>query len=100
MPGLRAREGDVAISISCGLLHGGQCVYDCPIPQVQEWFAVYHLVGIDGLSDVPDACEEPSRYHQNEEASVMPVVHIRDVSRATLDRLKARARRNDRSLQA
>jgi plasmid stability protein len=30
----------------------------------------------------------------------MPVVHIRDVSRATLERLKARARRNDRSLQA
>jgi plasmid stability protein len=41
-----------------------------------------------------------SRYHQNQEASVMPVVHIRDVSRATLERLKARARRNDRSLQA
>jgi plasmid stability protein len=30
----------------------------------------------------------------------MPVVHIRDVPRSTLDRLKARARRNDRSLQA
>ena len=30
----------------------------------------------------------------------MPVVHIRDVSRASLERLKARARRNDRSLQA
>jgi plasmid stability protein len=30
----------------------------------------------------------------------MPVVHIRDVSRATLDRLKVRARRNDRNLQA
>jgi plasmid stability protein len=30
----------------------------------------------------------------------MPVVHIRDVSRATLERLKARARRNDRSFQA
>jgi antitoxin FitA-like protein len=30
----------------------------------------------------------------------MPVVHIRDVSRATLERLKARARRNDRGLQA
>jgi len=42
-------------------------------PKCGEWFAVYHLVGIDGLSDVPDACEEPSRYHQNEEASVMPV---------------------------
>ena len=30
----------------------------------------------------------------------MPVVHIRDVPRSTLDRIKARARRNDRSLQA
>ena len=30
----------------------------------------------------------------------MPILHIRDVSRATLERLKARARRNDRSLQA
>ena len=30
----------------------------------------------------------------------MPVVHIRDVSQATLERLKARARRNHRSLQA
>ena len=30
----------------------------------------------------------------------MPAIHIRDLSRATLERLKARARRNDRSLQA
>ena len=30
----------------------------------------------------------------------MPAIHIRDVSKGTLDRLKARARRNDRSLQA
>lgn len=30
----------------------------------------------------------------------MPVVHIRDLSRTTLERLKAHARRNDRSLQA
>jgi plasmid stability protein len=30
----------------------------------------------------------------------MPAIHIRDLSRATLARLKARARRNDRSLQA
>ena len=30
----------------------------------------------------------------------MPAIHIRDLFRATLERLKARARRNDRSLQA
>jgi plasmid stability protein len=30
----------------------------------------------------------------------MRVVHIRGLSRTTLERLKARARRNDRSLQA
>ena len=30
----------------------------------------------------------------------MPAIHIRDLSQATLERLKARARRNDRSLQA
>lgn len=30
----------------------------------------------------------------------MPAIHIRDLSRATLESLKARARRNDRSLQA
>jgi hypothetical protein len=30
----------------------------------------------------------------------MPAIHIRDLSRGTLERLKARARRNDRSLQA
>jgi plasmid stability protein len=30
----------------------------------------------------------------------MPAIHIRDLSRATLERLKARAQRNDRSLQA
>jgi plasmid stability protein len=30
----------------------------------------------------------------------VPAIHIRDVSKSTLDRLKARARRNDRSLQA
>lgn len=30
----------------------------------------------------------------------MPGIHIRDLSRATLDRLKSRARRNGRSLQA
>jgi plasmid stability protein len=40
------------------------------------------------------------RYHQNEEASIMPAIHIRDLSQATLERLKARARRNARSLQA
>jgi hypothetical protein len=30
----------------------------------------------------------------------MPAIHIRDLSQATLVRLKARARRNDHSLQA
>ena len=30
----------------------------------------------------------------------MPAIHIRDLSQATLERLRARARRNDRSLQA
>lgn len=30
----------------------------------------------------------------------MPAIHIRDLSQTTLERLKARARRNDRSLQA
>jgi plasmid stability protein len=30
----------------------------------------------------------------------MPAIHIRDLSRSTLDRLKARARRNGRSLRA
>lgn len=30
----------------------------------------------------------------------MPAIHVRDLSRVTLDRLKARAKRNDRSLQA
>ncbi len=33
-------------------------------------------------------------------ASAMPAIHIRELSRSTLDRLKARARRHDRSLQA
>ena len=35
-----------------------------------------------------------------EVASAMPAIHIRELSRSTLDRLKARARRHDRSLQA
>ena len=30
----------------------------------------------------------------------MPAIHIRELPRSTLDRLKARARRHDRSLQA
>jgi len=30
----------------------------------------------------------------------MPAIHIRDLSQATLEKLRARARRNDRSLQA
>jgi plasmid stability protein len=30
----------------------------------------------------------------------MPGIHIRDLSQATLDKLKARARRHERSLQA
>ena len=30
----------------------------------------------------------------------MPAIHIRDLSQAVLEKLKARARRNDRSLQA